>query len=119
PLDGARARVAAVGHLSYSALAGYERCGYRYYVERVVGLAGLDGTHEVDDGGSGDGLEPEADELAVPGDSTAAASAAGPERRLAIGNAVHGALEWSARHGWGDPGAARLEAGLAREGVAG
>ncbi len=28
-----------VSTLSYSALAEYERCGYRYYVERVLGLA--------------------------------------------------------------------------------
>ena len=26
-----------IGHLSYSALALYEHCGYRFYVERVLG----------------------------------------------------------------------------------
>ena len=30
-----------VSHLSYSSLAEYERCGYRFYVERVLGLPAL------------------------------------------------------------------------------
>ncbi len=32
-------RPASAGHLSYSALAEYAGCGYRFYVERVLGLA--------------------------------------------------------------------------------
>src|SRR6185312_8900010 len=32
-------RAVPVGHLSYSSLADYERCGYRFYAERVLGLA--------------------------------------------------------------------------------
>ena len=31
-----------VASLSYSALAEYERCGYRFYVERVLGVAGIE-----------------------------------------------------------------------------
>lgn len=41
----------AVGTLSYSSLAEYERCGYRFYVERVLGLPpepGPDGDSDVD-----------------------------------------------------------------------
>ena len=34
---------AFVGSLSYSGLAEYERCGYRFYVERVLGLPPLPG----------------------------------------------------------------------------
>ena len=34
--------VPVAGHLSYAALADYERCGYRFYAERVLGLASLD-----------------------------------------------------------------------------
>ena len=37
PLVGRRRAPVPVGHLSYSALALYERCGYRFYVERVLG----------------------------------------------------------------------------------
>jgi ATP-dependent exoDNAse (exonuclease V) beta subunit len=39
-----------IRRLSYSALALYERCSYRFYVERVIGLRPQDGT------GRGDGL---------------------------------------------------------------
>ena len=50
----------------------------------------------------------------------AARSGRGPrERSLAIGNAVHAALEASARRSWAPPGDAELEAILAREGLGG
>ena len=39
PLLPAPMRAANPGHLSYSALADYAGCGYRFYVERVLGLA--------------------------------------------------------------------------------
>jgi ATP-dependent helicase/nuclease subunit A len=96
-------RPVPVGHLSYSSLADYERCGYRFYAERVLGLApgalALSGDEagdgEVDDAGSPDELpEPEDD-----GDLAADPRA----RSLAFGNAVHAALEWSGRNGWGSP----------------
>ena len=38
PCSSGSSRAAAAGHLSYSALATYARCGYRFYVERVLGL---------------------------------------------------------------------------------
>ena len=68
----------AAGHLSYTALATYGRCGYRFFAERILGLPGQEG----DLGGDG----------------------APPARRYGFGNAVHAMLEWSARHGWREPG---------------
>src|SRR5262249_32840501 len=41
---------ALIGGLSYSALSGFENCGYRFYVERVLGI----GEPEVAAGGDGD-----------------------------------------------------------------
>ncbi len=86
----------AAGHLSYSALAGYGRCGYRFYAERVLGLPGLD----------------REDRAAADGEATGAA------RRFGFGNAVHALLEWSARHGWRAPSAELCEELLRAEGVA-
>jgi ATP-dependent helicase/nuclease subunit A len=70
----------ASGHLSYSALAGYGRCGYRFYAERILGMPGLD-----------------RDDSSPDGKST------GSAQRFGFGNAVHALLEWSARHGWRAP----------------
>ncbi len=106
PLIEARATPVSVGHLSYSALALYERCGYRFYVERVLGarepLAAGAGS------AADDQAEPE-DELSEPE----------VPRRLAlgVGNAVHAALEWSALRGWERPPGELIERLLAGEGV--
>jgi ATP-dependent exoDNAse (exonuclease V) beta subunit len=94
-------RHSAVGHLSYSALADYERCGYRFYVERVVGV----GPEPIDDRAE----DSEAGEVGPIG--------AARELRLARGNAVHAALEWSARRGWQVPGPDELTAICARAGL--
>ena len=106
PLVEARAAPVPVGHLSYSALALYERCGYRFYVERVLGAREplVAGPASADD----EQAEPE-DELAEPE----------VPRRLAlgIGNAVHAALEWSARRGWARPPDELIERLLAGEGL--
>jgi ATP-dependent helicase/nuclease subunit A len=75
----------APGHLSYSALAAYGRCGYRFYAERVVALAARGETGLDRDDGAVDGAP------------------VGMARRFGFGNAVHGLLEWSARHGWRQP----------------
>jgi ATP-dependent exoDNAse (exonuclease V) beta subunit len=109
PLLDARRTPVPVGHLSYSALALYEHCGYRFYVERVLGArqslaaptaAEPEGAEQPDDQPS---------ELVDPGISRG--------RALGIGNAVHAALEWSARRGWRRPGDELIEAFLAREGL--
>jgi len=93
----------AAGHLSYAALADFERCGYRFYAERVLGLRSLDP-------GSEDPVPPEPDEQPSDAEVATELEAHGGglpvrERRLAFGNAVHGLLEWSARNRWARPGA--------------
>jgi ATP-dependent exoDNAse (exonuclease V) beta subunit len=67
--------------LSYTAIAAYEACPYRFYMERVLGLGRK---------GKGDGEE---------GPSTASAR----EERAARGSAVHSLLEWSQANGWREP----------------
>ncbi|MEO8091474.1 MAG: UvrD-helicase domain-containing protein [bacterium] len=119
PLLGERQREVPVGHLSYSALAEYERCGYRFYVERLLGVR--QGAEVF----SGDGAEPAGDgeldaavpdELVEPGERAGEAERA---RALALGNAAHAALEWSARAAWRQPDERLLETLLGREGLAG
>ena len=122
PLLGERPREVPVGHLSYSALAEYERCGYRFYVERLLGVrpgAAAPASAE-DAAGAGDGEDGARppDELVEPGGNGAAAEP-WRARALAVGNATHAALEWSAREGWREPGEALLDALVAREGLAG
>ena len=75
--------------LSYSALAEHGRCGYRFYVERVLGL------------------EPPPEEEERGGGSRG--------ERLGFGNAVHSLLESSARAGWSAPSPERVAAVLAAE----
>jgi ATP-dependent helicase/nuclease subunit A len=109
-LTGARPPLGA-GHLSYSALASYAGCGYRFYVERILGLgspseaAASDRDHEAEG-------DREADELLDP--------SLGPrERSLGIGSAVHAILESAARRSWDALTEDELERVLAREGLAG
>ncbi len=112
--------VVPLGHLSYSALDAFKRCGYRFYVERVLGVrAGLvtAAAPREDEGDEPDDEARAADELHDPEDPDAIVGGAGPSPALALGNAVHAALEWSARAGWEHPGPERLVALLAREGV--
>ncbi len=102
-------RPATAGHLSYSALADYAGCGYRFYVERVLGLVS---PSMPIDGDSIDAAEvgPELDERVDP--------ELGPRRRsLAIGNCVHGVLESCARRDWSRPTDQEIGAILAREGI--
>jgi ATP-dependent exoDNAse (exonuclease V) beta subunit len=74
-------------HLSYSSIATYDSCGYRFYAERVLGLARSDDI-EAERGGA-----------------------------RSFGNAVHTILERSAQEGWLAPDRPRLEAILRAEGV--
>ncbi len=119
PLLDSERSVVPLGHLSYSALDAYKRCGYRFYVERVLGVrAGLvatvpdsrDETETVEEGRA-------ADELPDPEEPQASPGPASPA--LALGNAVHIALEWSARAAWKRPDDDRLSALLGMEGLAG
>src|SRR5439155_1497418 len=78
---------ALIGGLSYSALSSYENCGYRFYVERVLGIS-----------------EPD---LAAVGDGDQASPDRELRRRFGPGVAVHALLEWSARNRWREPDADR------------
>ena len=80
----------AARHLSYSALATYGRCGYRFFSERVVGL-------------------PVREDLGADGERAPA------RNRFGFGNAVHSLLEWSAREEWDHPDGALCRQVLRRE----
>jgi ATP-dependent helicase/nuclease subunit A len=97
PLGRPETPPALIGGLSYSALSDFENCGYRFYVERVLGIA----EPETSDTGGGEdgGRVPEV------------------RRRFGPGIAVHGLLEWSARNSWRDPGEERAVAALAEQGL--
>jgi ATP-dependent helicase/nuclease subunit A len=90
---------ALIGGLSYSALSAFENCGFRFYVERVLGV----GEPEAAGGDDGDD------------------SSATPEvrRRFGPGIAVHALLEWSARHRWREPTAVRAADALRVQGLEG
>jgi ATP-dependent helicase/nuclease subunit A len=88
---------ASSARLSYSALSQYGRCGYRFFVERELGLgaaqapgAGLPIAAALDEGDDDPGDPP------------------GREQRFGFGNAIHGLLEWSARNGWRRPDQERI-----------
>jgi ATP-dependent exoDNAse (exonuclease V) beta subunit len=76
--------------LSYSALEDYRRCGYRFYMERVLGLEAI--------GANGDAVR-------------------GRDAGRAFGNAVHQLLEWSSRKRWIEPPAAQARRILEVEGL--
>ncbi|HEX6601764.1 MAG TPA: UvrD-helicase domain-containing protein [Solirubrobacterales bacterium] len=79
PLVKRRPPVVPSRPLSYTAIAAYQECPYRFYMERVLGLA----RNESRSVGEG---EPSA-----------------REERTARGAAVHALLEWSQANGWADP----------------
>ncbi len=86
-----------VTHASYSSLSLFDRCGYRFYIERVLGLGG--GAHPVAAGPQGDGPD------------------GSPEQRFGLGTVVHELLERSASSGFAPVDQAQAAALLAREGV--
>ena len=117
PIVPARRSPVPLGHLSYSALDAYKRCGYRFYVERVLGLrqavAAAGGALAAESGEPDEDLdERSADELHQPSPGDDAGT-----RARGLGNAVHAVLEWSARNGWAQPHEALLTGLLHREGV--
>ena len=108
-----------LGHLSYSALDAFKRCGYRFYVERVLGVRGGAVVAVATDAeAEGNDEQPSDAELADPEAENGGPPARTPAAAKALGNAVHAALEWSARAGWESPDDERVSALLAHEGVA-
>jgi ATP-dependent exoDNAse (exonuclease V) beta subunit len=95
PLTRPEVPPALIGGLSYSALSAFENCGYRFYVERVLGIG-----------------EPEV--VSVDGEESSA-----PEvrRRFGPGLAVHSLLEWSARNRWREPDDERIATALREQGL--
>ncbi|HSS41398.1 MAG TPA: UvrD-helicase domain-containing protein [Solirubrobacterales bacterium] len=65
--------------LSYTAISAYKECPYRFYMERVLGLARTEHRPEVE------------------------GEASAREERTARGAAVHALLEWSQANGWAEP----------------
>jgi ATP-dependent helicase/nuclease subunit A len=74
--------------LSYSSIAAFKECAYRFYMERVLGLGARERTSFDLADGSGFASKPGASER---GD------------RAAQGAAVHSLLEWSQGNGWREP----------------
>ena len=66
--------------LSYTVISAYKECPYRFYMERVLGLAPID--------------------QGAPSDETTLSQ---PEERTARGAAVHALLEWGHANGWAEP----------------
>ncbi len=81
--------------LSYTAISAHEECGYRFYMERVLGL--------------GDRVRPlsahDRERTNAPPDPEAGGGSApsAREERTAQGAAVHALLEWSQANGWSEP----------------
>ena len=91
PLVDRRPPVVPNRPLSYTAISAYEECGYRFYMERVLGLHGAPerSSRRIAEGsafGPGDAGTPSA-----------------REERAARGAAVHALLEWSQANGWREP----------------
>jgi ATP-dependent exoDNAse (exonuclease V) beta subunit len=91
PLVVRRPPVVPARPLSYTAISAYEECGYRFHLERVLGLPASERSSSRYAGRTAFGGEEEA---AVP---------SAREERTARGAAVHALLEWSQAHDWVEP----------------
>jgi len=127
PLIGlAEGGAAAARNLSYAALADYERCGYRFLIERVIGLGGRIEAAVPGEAGGGDEHDEEVrhdwDEPLTRTDLEREADPGAASRlrrsRMGFGRAVHELLEWSARNRWAMPPEQLVGAALLREGAA-
>jgi ATP-dependent exoDNAse (exonuclease V) beta subunit len=100
PLIERRPPIVPARPLSYTAIAAYEECPYRFYMERVLGLS-----------------RPEAGDRGVPSSRYAEERYAAREERSARGAAVHALLEWSRANGWREPPAELAARQAAAEGL--
>jgi ATP-dependent exoDNAse (exonuclease V) beta subunit len=96
PLLERRARSVPRRPLSYSAISEYEKCGYRFQMEKVFGF-----------GKEPSGRRPE----------EADAPISGREERTAYGRVAHALLEWSQIHGWRAPDADLVRSHALGEGL--
>jgi ATP-dependent exoDNAse (exonuclease V) beta subunit len=78
--------------LSYTAISAYEECSYRFYMERVLGLAPRRRGFTSIGGKTSTALG-----------EAAEGSPSAREERTARGAAVHALLEWSQANGWAEP----------------
>ncbi|HMJ73755.1 MAG TPA: UvrD-helicase domain-containing protein [Solirubrobacterales bacterium] len=91
PLPARRTPAVPNRPLSYTAIAAYEECAYRFYMERVLGL-----------GDRGRGLVPIPTQNSTASDEGEAGQR---DEAAARGTAVHSLLEWSAANEWRRPSA--------------
>ena len=84
--------------LSYTAISAFEECGYRFYMERVLGLPAASTPQRVRTSPSIARLTANAP-VAGAGDEGPSAR----EERSARGAAVHALLEWSQANEWREP----------------
>jgi ATP-dependent exoDNAse (exonuclease V) beta subunit len=102
PLRRRRAPAVPSRPLSYSALAAFEECPYRFYTERVLDLST-----------SGRGSHRMAAGTATSGEG------GGRDEGAAHGAALHSLLEWSQGNGWGEPSPDLVRRHAAAAGLAG
>jgi len=91
PLVERRAPAAPALPVSYTALAAFGDCAYRFYMERVLGAVAIAPSE------GANGSVPTA-----PAEDGAGSSSA-REERTARGSVVHALLEWSLANGWREP----------------
>ena len=93
--------------LSYTAIAAYEECAYRFYMERVLGLpTRVAGSDHI--GGLTGNSRDWGEDVGSP---------SAREERSARGAAVHALLEWSQANGWAAPSAELAERHAAAAGL--
>ncbi len=133
PLHDLRPRAAEapppVRQVSYSALALYERCGYRFYAERVLGLSprlprgraapGRGAPRAAFRSDDGDGPGPERDAVEAGDEWHPGSGDEDLSTRYARGRVVHALLERSAREGFAPPSTEHAAELLRAEGVEG
>jgi ATP-dependent helicase/nuclease subunit A len=91
--------------LSYSAIAAFEECAYRFYMERVLDL--------------GDRVRSLSRYAPQTANAPSAGAGRGREERAAEGAAVHSLLQWSQGNGWSEPSSELVRRHAAAAGLTG
>jgi ATP-dependent exoDNAse (exonuclease V) beta subunit len=87
--------------LSYTAISAYEECPYRFYLERVLGVAGAPRSPARDRGRPLVPIGPQ--KTTTWGAADVEGTPSAREERTARGAAVHALLEWSQANAWREP----------------